>query len=189
MGQASFRRLFTAAILVCSCCLSLEATTLLFSGSVAGTASEDLQGRCAPLITVNAGGSGSSNLLGNFVDVQSHCTTGPSSFGTGLFTLTSQSAASDSLFGTYSGTAALGSGGVLNFSALLTVSGGSGTFAGASGTLNSTGTLDRSGGFAATFAGSVTTAPEPGTTSAALAGLALCAFLRCRTHLTNRSPQ
>lgn len=172
------RTVFAAAALLVSSGLSIQASTLAFSGTVNGTAVENPQGSCAPFITVNATGSGSSNLLGSFTDVQSHCTTSLTTFDNGVFTLTSQSTPGDSLFGIYAGTASVGSGGVLDFSALLSVNGGSGSFAGASGTLNSSGTLAATGAFTASFSGSVNPTPEPATFLPALGVLALLALLR-----------
>lgn len=159
--------------------IATRASTLTFSGTIGGTATEDTSGRCAPFVTVNATGSGTSDLLGNFTDVQGHCTTGPTTFNAGLFTLTSQSAPNDSFFGSYSGTASFVSGGVLSVSAALNVLGGTGSFAGATGALTSTGTLQPSGAFAANFNGSLTTAPEPAILLPV--GLATMAALLVRT--------
>lgn len=163
---------------------SLQATSLNFSGNLTGTAIENPAGRCAPFITVDATGTGSSTVLGSFNDIQSHCTTSLSTFGNGLFTLASLSQPTDSLFGIYSGTASVGPGGVLDFSSILTINHGTGRFAGASGSLDSSGTLDGAGIFKASFNGLITPAPEPATFYLFGFGLTLTAyayFLRRRS--------
>lgn len=172
------------ALLSTTIALTLQSAPLIFSGTVAGTAGEDFSGRCAPLITVNAAGSGSSNLLGAFVDTQSHCDSSFTTFNNGLFTLTSQTSPTESLSGTYSGSALIGAGGALNFSAVLAVTGGSGQFTGASGTLISTGSLNPSGGFQASFSGQVETVPEPSTLLLLPLGSAAIWFVRCKRRRT-----
>jgi hypothetical protein len=139
----------------------IHAATIDFSGSIVGTASIALSGRCAPFPTVNAGGTGVASGLGNFVDLQSHCTTSGSSFDQGTFELISVAHPEDSLFGTYSGTASVQEG-LLNFRSQLLVAGGTGVFADASGTVSSSRALnENTGAFSASLSGSVTTAPEP----------------------------
>ena len=169
---------------------NLPAASLNFSGSLTGTAIEDPAGRCAPFITVDAGGTGSSNVLGAFSDQQSHCTTGLSTFSSGIFTLSSLSQPADSLRGVYSGTASVAPGNILDFSAVLTVQNGSGRFAGASGSLDSSGTLDSTGVFKASFDGLITPVPEPGGFPLPVLGLSfLCGGYLLRRRLSFKRPQ
>lgn len=158
-----FRTSIIFVVALLSLSVSLKATSSNFSGSLTGRAFENPAGRCAPFITVDATGTGSSNVLGSFSDIQSHCTTSLSTFGNGLFTLSSLSQPADSLSGIYSGTASVGPGSVLDFSSILTIENGTGRFAGASGSLDSSGTLDQTGIFKASFNGLVAPAPEPAT--------------------------
>jgi len=154
----------------------LRAAPLLFSGSLSGFATESATGRCAPLITVNAVGSGTSNLLGNFFDTQSNCTTSLTSFGDGLFILTSIEQPANSIQGTYSGTVVVEPSQTLEITATLDVTGGSGQFAGATGTLESIGSLFPTGAYTATFSGTVNAAPEPSALLLLACGLVLCAL-------------
>ena len=160
------------------------AATIDFSGSVAGAATVDFAGRCAPFPTVSAVGTGVATVLSDFSDMQSHCTTSGSTFSGGIFDLTSMQNPQDSVFGTYSGAASFAEG-VLNIDATLLVTGGSGTLAGASGMLLSTGTLDETtGAFNATFAGTLSTVPEP--SGAALIGIGLAALALARARRRDR---
>ncbi len=183
----SFRTSIMLAVSLLSLSGGRNAASLSFSGSLTGTAAENPAGRCAPFITVNAAGTGSSNVLGAFSDTQSHCTTSFTTFSGGLFTLSLLLQPADSLSGIYSGTASLGPGNILDFLSILTINTGTGRFAGASGSLDSNGTLDQRGIFNASFNGLITTAPEPGTFQSFVLVLTLssCAyFLRRRFHLS-----
>ncbi len=172
------KRIASAALILFACSgVTASAGPLILSGSLVGTASESLTGRCAPFITVTALATGTSTVLGAFADTQSHCTTSLTSFGGGLFKLTATSDALNTIFGTYSGTAALGSGGILDFSADLRVNGGSGLFTNRTGDLLTTGTLDTTGVYKASFSGTLTATPEPGTFAPALWSLGLLALL------------
>lgn len=171
-------RIASAALFlfVCSGVIARSAP-LVLSGSLTGTPSESLTGRCAPFITVTAVATGTATVLGAFADTQTHCTTSLTSFGDGLFKLTSTNDAVDTIFGTYSGTAGLGSGGILDFSADLRVSGGSGRFDNVAGDLLTTGTLNPAGVYKASFSGTLTETPEPGTFAPALWSLGLLALV------------
>src|SRR5215471_12152410 len=137
-----------------------HAATINVSGTIMGTATVDLAGRCSPFPTVSATGTGFASGLGNVVDSQSHCTNGNFSFDQGVFNLSSTDAPANSLFGTYAGISSL-QGGLLEFTATLLVSGGTGVFASASGTLQSSGSLnENTGAFNAQVSGSVSTVPE-----------------------------
>ena len=158
----------------------LHASPIMIAGSVTGAASVDLTGRCAPLPTVSAAGSGSATGLGNFTDTQSHCTNANFSFSRGTFDLVSTDSPQNSLFGTYDGTASLQNG-LLEFNAALLVTGGTGLFADDSGTLLSVGTLNEiTGAFSASFSGSVAPAPEP--SSFCLIALGIATFLILQLH-------
>ncbi len=163
-------------LFVCSGVIA-SAGPLVLSGTLTGSASESLTGRCAPFITVTAVATGTATVLGSFADTQSHCTTSLTSFGDGLFKLTSAGTPLNTIFGTYSGTAAVGSGGVLDFSADLRVNAGSGLFDNMTGDLLTTGTLDSAGAYKASFSGTLNATPEPGTFALALWSLGLCALL------------
>lgn len=166
------RSLFAFAVLLLSISQMTKAESLNFSGTVTGVAVEDPTGRCAPFITVNATGGGNSNLLGAFQSVQSHCTTSLTTFGNGVFTLTSLADPGTSLFGSYSGTASV-QGTVLAYNANLIVQGGTGIFTAASGTLLSQGALGAAGVFNVSFNGVINTAPEPATMACGALGLLL----------------
>jgi hypothetical protein len=156
----------------------VHAATVNISGSVMGTASVDLVGRCAPFPTVSATGSGMATGLGNFVDSQSHCTNGNFSFNQGMFELTSTDTPGNSLFGTYTGTASLQNG-LLDFTSTLLVTGGTGLFANESGTLLSSGALNEAtSAFSASFSGSVGAVPEPSTSYLILVIITVISFIR-----------
>ena len=163
-----FHTVFACAILMLSAGKITYAASLTFSGSLTGAAFEDPTGRCSPFITVNAMATGNSNLLGSFQDTQSHCTTSLTTFDNGVFTLTSVQNPSNSIFGSYSGTASV-QGTALAFSATLLIQGGTGQFIASSGSLLSQGSIDQAGNYTASFAGVVESAPEP-------ASIALGAF-------------
>lgn len=155
-----------------------HASTIDISGSVMGTASVDLTGRCAPFPTVSASGTGVATGLGHFVDTQSHCTNGNFSFNKGIFDLVSTDTPGNSLFGTYSGTASLQNG-LLEFTATLLVNGGTGLFSNDFGTLLSSGALnENTGAFSASFSGSVGTVPEPSTVYLVLVAPAVAFLIR-----------
>lgn len=175
MRIRSFFTVLVSAVLMLSVNSATKAASLSFSGNLTGTAFENPAGRCSPFITVNAFGAGTSNLLGSYQDVQSHCTTSLTTFNNGLFTLTSVTSPGNSIFGTYSGTASV-QGAILAFSANLLIQGGSGQFAAASGSLNSQGTLDQAGNYTASFTGVVETAPEPASLPFGALGLLVIAI-------------
>jgi len=141
-----------------------RASTIDFAGTVQGTASVDLAGRCAPSPTTNVNGTGFSDLLGGFADVQSDCMTSDSSIDDGIFYFTSLSNPADSLFGAYFAAASLQDG-ILDFTSILLINGGTGAFAGDFGAVFGVGTLDEgTGTFDETLSGQLeTTVPEPGT--------------------------
>ncbi len=153
-----------AAVCIYFLCMGAiaHAGPLSISGKLTGTASESLTGRCAPAITVSANASGTATVLGAFSDTQSHCDMSFTTFGDGLLALTSLTSPMTSLSGTYSGDATPGSGGVLDFSANLQVTHGSGIFAGFTGDLLTNGTLNAAGIYRASFSGTLTQTPEPG---------------------------
>ncbi len=179
MPIKSLYTVLACAAFILSAANTVHAESVSFSGSLTGFASEDAAGRCSPFITVNAFGAGSSNLLGSFQDIQSHCTTSLTTFDNGVFTLTSVTNAGNSLFGSYSGTASV-QGATLAFSANLSIGGGTGQFAAASGTLASQGILDQAGNYTASFAGVVETAPEPASISFGAFGLLMIAAVKRR---------
>jgi hypothetical protein len=158
----------------------MRASAINISGTVMGTASVDLSGRCAPFPTVSATGTGVASGLGNFVDTQNHCTNGNFSFYQGIFELASTDTPGNSLFGTYIGTASL-QGGLLDFTSTLLVNGGTGVFANDSGTLLSSGTLnENTGAFSASFSGSVANVPEPRLSNLIFLIIALATLMRIR---------
>ena len=163
----------------------VNASTIFISGSVMGTASVDMAGRCAPFPTVSATGTGSATGLGNFTDTQSHCTNNNFSFNQGIFDLVSTDTPGDSLFGIYSGTASL-QGGLLDFTSTLLVTGGTGLFANDSGTLLSTGALnENTGAFSASFSGSVAAVPEPSAIFLTAIGIVVLWLTRQRANPKN----
>jgi hypothetical protein len=174
------RRLFSVFMLGMLSGLPVHGSTISISGSVTGTAAVNFAGRCAPLPTVSATGTGFATGLGNFTDTQSHCTNGPFSFNQGIFDLASTDTPQNLLLGTYTGTSLLQSG-LLEFTSTLLVTGGTGSFSNVSGTLLSLGTLDEStGAFSASFSGSVTTVPEPsgfGVLAVGIAAFWICGHL------------
>lgn len=183
--QALKWSLLAIAILLVSASV-VNASTINISGSVMGTASVDLAGRCAPFPTVSATGTGLASGLGNFTDTQSHCTNGSFSFNQGIFDLVSTDTPGDSLFGIYSGTASL-QGGLLDFTSTLLVTGGTGLFANGSGTLFSTGALnENTGAFSASFSGSVTTVPEPSAIFLTAIGIVVLWLTRQLANTKNR---
>lgn len=179
MQIRSFYIVSALAVLILSVSSTTKAASISFSGNLTGVAFENPAGRCSPLITVSAFGAGTSNLLGAYQDVQSHCTTSLTTFDNGVFTLTSVTSPGNSIFGIYSGTASV-QGAVLAFSANLLVQGGTGQFAAASGSLNSQGALDQAGNYTASFTGLVETAPEPASLSFGALGLLVIAAGRFR---------
>jgi hypothetical protein len=167
----------------------VHASTINISGSVMGTASVDLMGRCAPFPTVSATGSGFATGLGNFTDTQSHCTNGNFSFNQGVFDLTSTDTPANSLLGTYAGTSS-SQNGLLDFNATLLVTGGTGLFADNFGTLLSSGALnEKTGAFSASFSGSVAPVPEASTPYLIGVGIGILFLIRRKRHLTSRPSQ
>jgi len=184
--RQALRRLFPAIALLLVSASIVNASTINISGSVMGTASTDLAGRCAPFPIVSATGTGLASGLGNFTDTQSHCTNPNFSFNQGMFDLVSTDTPGDSLFGIYSGTASV-QGGLLDFTSTLSVTGGTGLFANDSGTLFSVGALnENTGAFSASFSGSVTTVPEPSAIFLIATGIAVLWLTRQRA-TTKRS--
>jgi hypothetical protein len=176
--QFALRRLCPVLALVLLKVPVTRASTINISGTVTGTASVDLAGRCAPFPTVSATGTGVASGLGNFADTQSHCTNGNFSFNQGIFDLVSTDSPSDSLFGTYTGTASLQNG-LLDFTSTLLVTGGTGLFGNDSGTLVSSGVLnENTGAFGASFSGSVGSVPEPGPCYLIFLAIALATLTR-----------
>ena len=160
----------------------VHGSTINISGSVTGTASVDLAGRCAPFPTVSATGTGFATGLGNFSDTQSHCTNGNFSFNQGVFDLASTDSPADTFFGTYSGTASIQNG-LLDFTATLLVTGGTGLFDNDSGTVASSGMLnENTGAFSASFSGSVGTAPEPSAIWLTAIGIGLLSLISRELH-------
>jgi hypothetical protein len=158
------KQLTMAAVLALAGGVSAHADITNFSGSITGTASTDAAGRCTASLTVNATGTGVATLLGDFLDVQSHCMTSESSFDQGVFDFASLTAPDDSLFGTYFAVAT-SQDGILEFDSILLVTGGTGLFANDFGALFGLGTLDENtGALNETFSGQLeatATVPEP----------------------------
>jgi hypothetical protein len=162
-----------------------HATTIDFSGTIIGTASIDPAGRCGSAPTENITGTGVATILGDFVDVQSHCITSESSLDDGMFEFTSVSNPDDSLIGTYFAVAS-SQDGMLDFTAILLATGGTGVFADGFGAIFGLGTLDEgTAALSQSFSGQLeTTTPEPGT--GGLIGIAFGALWILRVSIRQR---
>lgn len=158
------KQLTIAALLHVACGALAHAATIDFSASITGTSFLDLVGRCGAVPTVNITGTGAATLLGDFVDVQSHCLTSESSLDDGIFEFTSVSNPEDSLFGTYFAVAS-SQDGTLDFTSILLATGGTGVFADSFGAIFGLGTLDQgTAAFSETLSGQLeATTPEPET--------------------------
>ncbi len=156
------KQFVTALVFAIACGAFTYGDTIDFAGSVAGTFTVDNTGPCAPSPTVVSAGIGEGTLLGSFVAAQSHCMTSDTTFDQGVFDFTSVANPGDSLSGSYFAVAS-SQDGLLDFTSILLVEGGTGLFAEGVGAIFGTGTLDETTGtWNETLSGQVdATTPEP----------------------------